>query len=70
MIAKIDKDKINAFTSLIVSVSSISSSINSISISVLFKNQMLTYYSLYILGAVIMVSVLAYSYFKLSANKI
>ncbi|MGO4710826.1 sugar MFS transporter, partial [Chryseobacterium sp. 2TAF14] len=70
MIAKIDKNKINAFTSLIVSVSSISSSINSISISVLFKNQMLTYYSLYILGAVIMVSVLAYSYFKLSAKKI
>ncbi|MBD3905080.1 MFS transporter [Chryseobacterium sp. Ch-15] len=70
MIAKIDKDKINTFTSLIVMVSSISSSINSISISVLFKNQMLTYYSLYILGAVMMVSFLAYFYFKLSANKI
>ncbi|MCD1117334.1 MFS transporter [Chryseobacterium turcicum] len=70
MIAKIDKDKINAFTSLIVIVSAVSSSINSISISILFKYQMLTYYSLYILGAVMMVSVLAYSYFKLSSNKI
>ncbi|MFL9832664.1 MFS transporter [Chryseobacterium terrae] len=70
MIAKIDKEKINAFTSLIVSVSSISSSINSIAISVLFKNQILTYYSLYILGAVLMVFVLAYSYFKISAEKI
>lgn len=70
MIAKIDKDKINTFTSLIVIVSSVSSSLNSMTISLLFKNQILTYYSLYILGAVIMVSVLAYSYFKISMNKI
>lgn len=70
MIVQIDKDKINTFTSLIVIVSSVSSSINSISISILFRYQMLTYYSLYILGAVMMVSVLAYSYFKLSSNKI
>ncbi|MFY1046158.1 MFS transporter [Chryseobacterium sp. GP-SGM7] len=70
MIAKIDKNKINTFTSLIVIVSSVSSSLNSISISVLFKNQALDYYSLYILGAVIMVTVISYSYFKLSINKI
>lgn len=69
MIATIHKDKINAFTSLIVMISSISSSINSISISVLFENQVLNYYSLYILGAVIMVTILSYSYFKLSINK-
>lgn len=70
MIAKIDKDKINTFTSLIVIVSSVSSSINSITISFLFKNQILTYYSLYILGAVLMVSLLACFYFKLSNDKI
>nr|WP_314490503.1 MFS transporter [uncultured Chryseobacterium sp.] len=70
MIAKIDRDKINTFTSLIVIVSSVSSSINSITISLLFKNQILTYYSLYILGAVLIVSLLAYFYFKLSHDKI
>ncbi|MCI3936290.1 MFS transporter [Chryseobacterium aahli] len=69
MIAKIDKDKINTFTSLIVIVSSVSSSLNSMTISLLFKNQILTYYSLYILGAVITVSVLAYFYFKNNAFK-
>ncbi|AYM98975.1 MFS transporter [Chryseobacterium sp. 3008163] len=69
MIAKIDKDKINTFTSLIVIVSSVSSSLNSMTISLLFKNQILTYYSLYILGAVIIVSVLAYFYFKNNAFK-
>lgn len=70
MIAQIDRDRINTFTSVIVIISSVSSSINSITISILFKNQILTYYSVYILGAVLLVFLLSYFYFKTSIKKI
>lgn len=70
MIAQIDRDRINAFTSVIVIISSVSSSINSMTISLLFKNQILTYYSVYILGAVILVLILSSFYFKVIMKKI
>lgn len=70
MIAKIDKEKINTFTSLIVIFSSLGSSVSSITISVLFEKQILTYYSVYVLSAVLIIFVLAFTYFKLSTHKI
>lgn len=70
MIAKIDREKINTFTSLIVIFSSLGSSLSSITISILFEKQLLTYYSVYILSAVIVIFILAFAYFKLTLNKI
>lgn len=70
MIAKIDKEKINTFTSLIVIFSSLGSSLSSITISILFEKQILTYYSVYILCAVIIIFTLSFLYFRLSTNKI
>ncbi|KFF01266.1 MFS transporter [Chryseobacterium formosense] len=70
MIAKIDREKINTFTSLIVIFSSLGSSLSSITISILFERQLLSYYSVYILSAVVVIFILAFAYFRLSANKI
>jgi len=70
MIAKIDREKINTFTSLIVIFSSLGSSLSSITISILFEKQLLSYYSVYILSAVVVIFILAFTYFRLSANKI
>lgn len=70
MIAKIDKDKINTFTSLIVIFSSLGSSLSSITISVLFEKQILSFYSVYILCAVFVIFILSFLYFRLSVDKI
>lgn len=64
MIAKIDNEKINTFTSVIVIFSSLGSSVSSILMSLLFENQLLTYYSLYILTAVTIIFMLSLLYFK------
>lgn len=64
MISKIDNQKINTFTSMIVIFSSLGSSVSSILMSLLFENQLLTFYSLYILGAVVVIFCLSLFYFK------
>ncbi|WP_238585046.1 MFS transporter [Chryseobacterium sp. Leaf201] len=66
MIARVDKSRTNLFTSLIVIFSSLGSSVSSIMMSVLFGNQMLGYYSLYILSAVIVLLIISLIYFKLA----
>jgi len=66
MIAQIDKTKANLFTSLIVIFSSLGSSVSSIIMSVLFGNQLLSFYSLYILMAVIVLFTISLIYFKLA----
>jgi MFS transporter, FHS family, glucose/mannose:H+ symporter len=70
MIAKIDRDKINTFTSLIVIFSSLGSSLSSITISILFENQLLKFYSVYILGAVTIIFVFSFLYFRSRNGKI
>jgi fucose permease len=69
MIAQVDKSRANLFTSLIVIFSSLGSSLSSIIMSVLFGNQMLSYYSLYILSAVIVLFITSIIYFKLADQK-
>ncbi|MBW8522818.1 MFS transporter [Chryseobacterium chendengshani] len=64
MIAQINNQKINTFTSMIVIFSSLGSSVSSILMSVLFENKMLTFYSLYILGAVVILFCLSLFYFR------
>lgn len=64
MIASIDKEKANLFTSLIVIFSSLGSSVSSIIMSVLFGNGLLHYYSLYILSAVILLFTISLIYFN------
>lgn len=64
MISKIESQKINTFTSMIVIFSSLGSSVSSVLMSILFKNQLLTFYSLYILGAAIIIFCLSLFYFK------
>jgi len=64
MISKIENQKINTFTSIIVIFSSLGSSVSSVLMSVLFENQLLTFYSLYILGAVLIIFCLSLFYFK------
>ena len=64
MISQIESRKINTFTSLIVIFSSLGSSVSSITMSILFENQILTFYSLYILGAVLIIFCLSTFYFK------
>jgi fucose permease len=66
MIAQIDKTKANLFTSLIVIFSSLGSSVSSIIMSILFGNQLLSYYSVYILLAVIVLFTISLIYFKLA----
>ncbi len=70
MIAKIDKSKANVFTSLIVIFSSLGSSVSSIIMSVLFGNQLLNYYSVYILSAVILLFTISLIYFRFADKKI
>lgn len=70
MIAQIDKEKINLFTSLIVIFSSLGSSVSSIIMAVLFGNQLLNYYPLYILFSVILLFVISLVYFNVSKRKI
>ncbi|UZT98162.1 MFS transporter [Chryseobacterium fluminis] len=65
MIAKIDRQKANLFTSLIVIFSSLGSSLSSIIMSLLFGKQLITYYPLYILLAVIVIFTISLIYFRL-----
>lgn len=66
MIAKIDKSKANLFTSLIVIFSSLGSSISSIIMAILFGKQLLNFYSVYILLAVIVMFMISLIYFRLA----
>ncbi|MCE3074283.1 MFS transporter [Chryseobacterium gwangjuense] len=66
MIPQIDKEKVNLFTSLIVIFSSLGSSVSSIMMSILFGNQLLNYYSVYILFAVLVLFSISLLYFKTS----
>ncbi|WP_294285130.1 MFS transporter [uncultured Chryseobacterium sp.] len=70
MIAKIDKSKANLFTSLIVIFSSLGSSVSSIVMAVLFGNQMLNFYSVYILCAVSLIFIISLIYFRFADQKI
>jgi len=70
MIAQIDKEKINLFTSLIVIFSSLGSSVSSIIMSVLFGKELLNYYPIYILFAVLVLFTVSLIYFRLSGRKI
>ncbi|ASW73838.1 MFS transporter [Chryseobacterium piperi] len=66
MIIQVDKKKINLFTSLIVIFSSLGSSVSSIVISLLFENQLLRYYPLYILLIVSVLFTVSLIYFALT----
>ncbi|MFP3595658.1 MFS transporter [Chryseobacterium sp. SIMBA_029] len=70
MIAQIHKEKINLFTSLIVIFSSLGSSVSSIIMSLLFGKQLLNYYPLYILLAVIVLLTISLIYFHLARKKV
>lgn len=70
MIAQVDKERINLFTSLIVIFSSLGSSVSSIIMSVLFGKELLDYYPLYILLAVSVLFMVSLIYFRLSGRKI
>lgn len=70
MIAQVDKEKINLFTSLIVIFSSLGSSVSSIIMAVLFGKQMLNYYPLYILSCVIFLFMISLVYFNVAKRKI
>ncbi|WP_231128610.1 MFS transporter [Chryseobacterium vaccae] len=70
MIAQVDKEKINLFTSLIVIFSSLGSSVSSIIMSVLFGKELLNYYPIYILFAVLVLFTVSLIYFRLSGRKI
>lgn len=69
MIAQVDKEKINLFTSLIVIFSSLGSSVSSIIMALLFENQLLNFYPLYILSSVILLFVISLIYFNVSNRK-
>jgi fucose permease len=64
MIAQIDKDKANLFTSLIVILSSLGSSVSSIIMSVLFQQNLLDFYPIYILISVVVLFIISLIYFK------
>ncbi|MGK6341288.1 MFS transporter [Chryseobacterium sp. DT-3] len=70
MIAQVDKEKINLFTSLIVIFSSLGSSVSSIIMAVLFGKQLLNYYPLYILLAVSVLFTVSLIYFRLAGKKL
>lgn len=70
MIAQIDKEKINLFTSLIVIFSSLGSSVSSIIMAVLFGKQLLSFYPLYILSCVTLLFVISLVYFNVTKRKI
>lgn len=69
MIAKVDKAKANLFTSLIVIFSSLGSSVSSILMAAIFGNQLLSFYSVYILCAVIVLFTISLIYFKIADKK-
>lgn len=69
MIAQVDKEKINLFTSLIVIFSSLGSSVSSIIMAILFGKQLLNYYPLYILSSVILLFVMSLVFFTFSKRK-
>lgn len=66
MIPRIDKEKVNLFTSLIVIFSSLGSSVSSIMMSILFGNKLLNYYSVYILFAVLILFSVSLLFFTTS----
>lgn len=70
MIAQVSKEKTNLFTSLIVIFSSLGSSVSSIIMSLLFGKQLLNYYPLYILLAVIVLLTVSLLYFHLVRKKV
>ncbi|WP_312900928.1 MFS transporter [Chryseobacterium taichungense] len=70
MIAKIDKSKANLFTSLIVIFSSLGSSVSSIMMAALFGNQLLSFYSVYILSSVLVIFIISLIYFRFADEKI
>lgn len=70
MIAQVNKEKVNLFTSLIVIFSSLGSSVSSIIMAVLFGKQMLNFYPLYILSCVILLFVISLAYFNFAKRKI
>ncbi|REC78703.1 MFS transporter [Chryseobacterium elymi] len=70
MIAQIDREKINLFTSLIVIFSSLGSSVSSIIMAILFGKQLLNYYPLYILLAVSVLFMVSLIYFRLAGKKL
>ncbi|CAD0225912.1 MFS transporter [Chryseobacterium sp. JV274] len=69
MIAQMDKEKVNLFTSLIVIFSSLGSSVSSIIMAVLFEKQLLNFYPLYILSFVILLFVTSLVFFNVSKRK-
>ncbi|MDR3025209.1 MFS transporter [Chryseobacterium sp.] len=69
MIAQMDKEKVNLFTSLIVIFSSLGSSVSSIIMAVLFEKQLLNFYPLYILFFVIILFVTSLVFFNVSKRK-
>lgn len=69
MIAQIDKEQVNLFTSLIVIFSSLGSSVSSIIMAVLFEKQWLNFYPLYILFFVILLFVISLVFFNVSKRK-
>lgn len=70
MITQVNKEKINLFTSLIVIFSSLGSSISSITMSLLFGNQLLSFYPVYILFFVIILLFISLIYFNLAKKNI
>lgn len=70
MIAQIDREQANLFTSLIVIFSSLGSSVSSIIMSLLFGKQMLNFYPLYILLAVTVLFTISLIYFRVADKKI
>lgn len=70
MIAQVNKEKANLFTSLIVIFSSLGSSVSSIIMSLLFGKQLLKFYPLYILLAVIVLLTVSLVYFNVGRKKV
>lgn len=70
MIAQVNKEKANLFTSLIVIFSSLGSSVSSIIMSLLFGKQLLKFYPLYILLAVIVLLTVSLVYFNIARKKV
>ncbi|WP_262714021.1 MFS transporter [Chryseobacterium sediminis] len=69
MIAQMDKEKVNLFTSLIVIFSSLGSSVSSIIMAVLFEKKLLDFYPLYILSFVLVLFVTSLVFFNVSKRK-
>lgn len=69
MISQVDRSKANLFTSMIVILSSLGSSVSSIVMALLFENQLLNYYSVYILCAVSVIFIISLIYFRFADQK-